>query len=176
VPKLIIAAIVFVFGLASMGIVGLSDSLKRPGYCAYCHADPHYTSWGDSDYLAAVHARAALPCQTCHPRGLGRSLEEIVTQLTGDSRVRRLRVSNDACFRCHSHPDYADLIARTKHIKLSPHVPYHYDKMDCRICHKMHKPSEDYCSECHVPSASGPRWIIKEMRKGKLPIPKAPPS
>ncbi len=74
------------------------------------------------------------------------------------------------------NPDYADLIARTKHIKLQPHVPHHYAEMDCRICHKMHKPSADYCSECHLPSASGQRWIIKEMRKGKLPVPQRPPS
>ena len=80
-PKLIIAAVVFLFGLVSMGMVGLKDSLVRPGYCAYCHQDPHYSSWEDSDYLAATHAKAALPCQTCHPRGLGRSVEEIATQI-----------------------------------------------------------------------------------------------
>jgi hypothetical protein len=176
VPKIIIAAIVFLIGLASMGMVGLNDSIKRPAYCAYCHADPHYASWEGSDYLATTHARAALPCQTCHPRGLGRSLEEIVSQIKGDYRLRRLRVSNEACLRCHAHSNYPDLITRTKHIKLSPHVPYHWKDMDCRICHKMHKPSEDYCSECHDPSASRPGWIIKEKRKGKLPVPRRPPS
>jgi hypothetical protein len=68
------------------------------------------------------------------------------------------------------------LVERTKHIKLNPHVPFHWPEMDCRICHKMHRPSEDYCSECHDPSASGAGWIIKEKRKGKIPKPQGLPT
>ena len=175
VLKIIIAASVSLIGLASMGMVGLKDSLGRPGYCAYCHQEPHYNSWEDSDYLAATHAKASLPCQTCHPRGLGRAVEEIFSQIKGDYKLRRLRVSNQACFRCHAHQSYPELVERTKHIKLSPHVPYHWPEMDCRICHKMHRPSEDYCSECHDPSVSGAGWIIKEKRKGKIPTPQGLP-
>ena len=90
VLKIIIAAIVFLIGLASMGMVGLKDSLKRPEYCANCHPDPHYTSWEDSDYLAAAHAKAAIPCQTCHPREpRQRRWQDIVTELKGDYQAEK---------------------------------------------------------------------------------------
>ena len=174
--NIVAAVAVALIALASMGAVGLNDSIQRPEYCINCHPDPYYNSWEDSDYLAAAHAKAAIPCQGCHPKSLGEAMANIVTKAQGHVRLRRLRVSNEACFRCHAHGSYAELIERTEHIKLQPHVPYHYAEMDCRICHKMHKPSEDYCSECHDPSASGPGWIIKEKRKGKLPVPHAPPS
>jgi hypothetical protein len=173
--KIALAAVIFLMALANMAMIGLRDSIQRPEYCGVCHADPYYSSWEDSDYLAAVHAKAALSCQSCHPRGLGRSAEEIMIEVKGDYRLRRLRVSNDACFRCHAHQSQSELVERTKHAnpdpKVNPHVPHHYDEMNCRICHKMHRPSEDFCSECHDPSTSNPGWTIKEKRKGHIPTP-----
>jgi hypothetical protein len=164
VLKIGVAVIVLFLGLAGVGVVGVKDSLERPEYCATCHADPHYASWNDSGHLARTHAVAAIPCQTCHRRSLATSLEEIVTEIKGDYQLRRIRVSKDVCLRCHVHGDYSELIELTKDIKVNPHEPHHYGEMDCAICHKMHKPSEDYCSNCHEPTASGEGWIVK---KGK---------
>jgi len=185
-------------GLASMGAIGLKDSLKRPEYCVNCHTDPYYTSWEDSDYLAAAHAKAAIPCQGCHPKSVGEAMANIVTELQGDVRLRRLRVSKEACFQCHAHGNYAELVERTEYVKLDASVPtdpssngepekawvaaqnphnfYHWGEMDCRICHKMHRASEDYCSECHEASASGPGWTIQVRRKGHIPAPTSLPA
>ncbi len=193
VPKLIIAAAVFLTGLASMGVVGLRDSVKRPEFCVMCHPDPYYTSWEDSEYLAATHAKAAISCQTCHPRSIGTVMRNIVTELKGSYRLKRMRVKKEVCFRCHAHASYAELIERTNYIKpdgarrsepsaggerspdwytaQNPHRAYHYDVLDCRLCHKMHRPSEDYCSECHEGATSDAGWIIQERRKGHIPAP-----
>jgi hypothetical protein len=192
-PKMTVAVALFVTSLASMGVVGLKDSLKRPEYCVTCHPDPYYTSWEDSDYLAEAHARAAIPCQTCHAKSLGAAMMCIVTQMKGDYRLRKLKVSNDACLRCHAHQNYAELIGRTEYVDFNvstplgpslvgyeslawvasqnPHDSFHYGEMDCRICHKMHEPSVDFCSECHEPAASGAGWTIKVRKKGPIPTP-----
>jgi len=197
VLNIILVAVLSLIGLASMGTVTLKDSLKRPEYCVNCHPDPYYTSWEDSDYLAAAHSKAAIRCQTCHPKSLGAAMSNIVTDLKGNFRLRRLRFSKEACFRCHAHGSYAELIERTEHIKLNastpagpssdgdvskawvaaqnPHNFYHWGEMDCRICHKMHRASEDYCSECHEPSASGAGWVIQVRRKGHIPAPSSLP-
>jgi hypothetical protein len=194
----IVAAVaVALVALASMGAVGLNDSIQRPEYCVNCHPDPYYTSWEGSDYLAAAHAKAAIPCQGCHPKSLGDAVANIVTEVKGHVRLRRLRVPKEACFRCHAHGSYAELIERTEYIKLGASVPtdasdggeppkawvasqnphnfYHWGEMDCRICHKMHRPSEDYCSECHEPSASGAGWNIHARRKGPMLAPTSLP-
>jgi len=216
VLNIIIVAVMLLVGLGSMGAVGLYDSLKRPEYCINCHSDPYYNSWEDSNLLAASHGKAAIRCQTCHPRSLGTAMANIVTELKGNVRLRKLRVSKEACFKCHAHADYAELVERTKYINPNIHIPggdpsassaptetiesnssssaesspegeaawvvaqnphhfYHWGEMDCRICHKMHRASEDYCSECHEPSASGAGWIIQVRRKGHIPAPTSLP-
>ena len=44
--------------------------------------------------------------------------------------------------------------------ELNPHDS-HYGEMECRLCHKMHKPSELYCTQCHqVPMPDG--WVAVE--------------
>jgi hypothetical protein len=195
--NIIVAVVLALVGLASMGAVALNDSIQRPEYCVNCHPDPYYTSWEESDYLAAAHARAAIPCQGCHPKSLVDAVANIVTEVQGHVRLRRLRVSKEACFQCHAHGNYAELIERTEYIKLdaslptessngdkppkawvaaqNPHNFYHWGEMDCRICHKMHRASEDYCSECHEASASGAGWTIQVRRKGHIPAPSSLP-
>ena len=187
--KTIIAVAVILTGLASMGVVGLRDSLKRPEFCVLCHPDPYYTSWEDSESLAAAHAKAAIPCQTCHPVGVGTAIQNIVTQISGDYRLRRMRVKKEACFRCHAHANYAELIERTDdigpypgtvgearkdrersanwHLAQNPHRAYHYGEVDCHLCHRMHRASEDYCSECHEPATSAAEWILQERKEGQ---------
>jgi len=222
-PKVLnisIAAVIILLGLVSMSTVGLNDSLKRPEYCINCHEDPYYSSWEDSNLLASAHAKAAVRCQTCHPQNLGKSMENIATEMQGDMRLRRLRVSKDACFKCHAHASYEELVERTMYINpvlrypgeaaatrieetksiessasisaesssedeapaewvaaQNPHHFYHWGEMDCRVCHKMHRPSEDYCSECHEPSATSAGWTIQVRKKGHIPPPsRVPPT
>jgi len=164
--KVGVAAVVVLLGLTSMGMVSLQDSLKHPEYCANCHADPYYKSWQHSDFLAAKHARAAIRCQTCHPQDLETGVHNIATSMEKDHRLRPLRVSKKVCLQCHAHNNYEELVERTGNRERNPHKS-HYGEIDCRICHKMHKPSVDYCSACHNPTAKGKGWILKEKLKIK---------
>ena len=42
IAKLLIAAVLFILALASMGMMWIDDSSRsqQPDYCAYCHAKP----------------------------------------------------------------------------------------------------------------------------------------
>lgn len=166
--KIILAVAVVLTGLASAGMVGLKDSLERPEYCANCHQTPHYASWKDSPQLAATHGKAAIPCQACHRRSIGESAEEIVTEFRGEYRLRRIRVPKETCLRCHAHPTHSEVFERTAHLKRNPHDPHHYGEMDCAICHKMHRPPEDYCSYCHDPIVPGKEWVTKATKQRPL--------
>jgi len=169
--KISVAVLMILLGLISMGMVSLNDELKRPGYCANCHADPHFSSWEHSDYLADKHAKAAIRCQTCHPQTISKGAHNIFTRLKGNFKLRRLRVPKQMCFQCHAHPSYAELIERTSGTKRNPHKS-HYGEIDCRICHKMHQASVDYCSACHDPTASGTGWVFlpkMNIQRGKPP-------
>ena len=169
--KLSVAIVVIALGLVSMGMVSLNDGLKRPEYCANCHASPHYSSWEHSTYLADKHAKAAIRCQTCHPQTMGTGLHNVVTYAQGDYELRRLRVPKHVCLQCHAHKNYAELIERTGGTKRNPHKS-HYGEIDCRICHKMHQPSIDYCSACHDPTTSDEGWVRLEkmnIQRGKPP-------
>jgi hypothetical protein len=169
--KMSTVAVVVLLGLASMGMIGLKDALKRPGYCANCHADIHYGSWEHSEYLVHTHAEAAIRCQTCHPQDLSTGVHNITTSINWDHRLRPLRVPKNVCLQCHAHGSYEELVARTGEGERNPHDS-HYGEIDCRICHKMHRASIDYCSGCHDPTASGEGWVLKEkmnIKRGKPP-------
>jgi hypothetical protein len=189
VVKLVVALAVLLMGLTSMGAVALRDGLRRPEFCVLCHPDPYYTSWENSAHLAAAHAKAAIPCRVCHPRGVATVIRNFVVQIRGDYRLRRTRVAKEACFRCHAHASYAELIERTDHIgpetgtvreapkegersanwylAQNPHRAYHYGEVECHLCHRMHRASEDYCSECHEPATSAAEWILQERKEGQ---------
>ncbi len=160
--KITIAVVLIVVGLASMGMAWLRDSSRRPEYCAQCHAvmEPYYTSWESSDYLANEHAEAAIPCQSCHSRTMSDSLGEIVTYARGEyeTPLEEQEYSKEWCFQCHEHGSYEELIQRTEELELNPHDS-HYGEMECNICHKVHRASEDYCAQCHDPMATGTGWI-----------------
>jgi hypothetical protein len=169
--KTSIAALVIVLGLASMGMVSLNDGLKHPEYCANCHADPQYSSWSHSDYLAAKHGKAAIRCQSCHPQTLDTGVHNVVEKAKGNEKLKRLRVPKQVCLQCHAHQSYAELVERTAGGKRNPHKS-HYGDIDCRICHKMHEPSIDYCSACHDPVSPDKGWVHlpkMNIQRGKPP-------
>lgn len=163
--KIITAAVLIVLGVASMGLIWVRDSSRRPEYCAQCHVmDPYYSSWESSDYLAHEHAKFAIPCQTCHPRTMGESLREIVTYASGKYWLEEQKHPKEECLRCHEHGSYAEVIQRTKDYtvgdqKINPHdphvglqgMPQLVTQLECSDCHKMHKesPGVNYCYGCH---------------------------
>jgi len=42
--------------------------------------------------------------------------------------------------------------------------------MECATCHSMHKPSEDYCAQCHEPVATGAGWTTEVTRTAEIDL------
>ena len=53
------------------------------------------------------------------------------------------------CKNCHK--SYDALAERSGHLGYDDnvHASPHYPKMDCNLCHRSHKPSQNYCVMCH---------------------------
>jgi hypothetical protein len=80
-------------------------------------------------FLGGKHKKAGIVCGDCHEEGL----------LKG-------KVTTANCIKCHI--SYSKLIEQTKKIIPNPHDS-HVVNLECVACHHSHKPSEDYCGECH---------------------------
>jgi cytochrome c nitrite reductase small subunit len=162
--KIIVAIVCALLCLVGAGMVGLRDMAQSPQFCATCHVvKPYVESWQGSDYLAHTHAQLGIPCQTCHPQTIKTLVHEVVSQVRGnyDNPLSEIKVPKKDCFRCHG--DYASLAEKTSALERNPHNS-HWGELDCRVCHKMHKQSVDYCSQCHGPTTDLPGWKILEQK------------
>jgi hypothetical protein len=148
--KILLALFATVLALASMVLLVLEAQGREPGHCAGCHPiEPYYDSWQSSDYEARAHSRVGVGCLSCHPRTLANELSEQVAYRTGDysTPLREVKVGEKVCLRCHG--DYGLMAARTAEVIPNPHYS-HLGEVDCRVCHKMHKASINYCFDCHT--------------------------
>lgn len=83
--------------------------------------------------LKGSHKEMELTCDSCHT--------------TGDYNVR---VTQETCFTCHEN--YEALAEKTSYLGYDDniHASPHYPKMDCDLCHKVHKEEGNvYCITCH---------------------------
>lgn len=157
--------IVLIIGIAAAAMVWVKDASTNPSYCALCHKDPYYSTWESGGELASRHAQAGIPCQTCHPRTLSDSIQEIAAQVTGNYDPLIMELAPlEACTKCHEHESYDEIIPLTAGFgedKGNPHDS-HFGKVECNICHLMHRDSVDYCSKCHDPLVGGikPYWRV----------------
>ena len=90
--------------------------------------------WADSPYLGTTHANIDIMCSSCHGEELP---------------LLDARPSNDRCLACHD--SYETLAAKTPgkdHPSRNPHNS-HLGPINCRVCHKAHTASINYCYECH---------------------------
>jgi len=86
-------------------------------------------SAAQQSFLADRHSTASIACEDCHkesPPG-----EQVPTTI---------------CNKCHG--DLAKIAERAKKVIPNPHES-HLGNVKCELCHHAHKPSEDYCSNCH---------------------------
>lgn len=84
--------------------------------------------------LKGSHKEMELTCDSCHA--------------TGDYNVR---VTQETCFTCHE--SYEVLAEKTAKLGYDDniHAAPHYPKMDCDLCHKVHKEEGNvYCVTCHT--------------------------
>jgi hypothetical protein len=134
-----------------------------PKSCATCHViKPYVESWNSSDFLDHKHEQAMISCTECHQL-TGQQKSRNVTAFKNKkykSPLEEREYGNELCFRCHG--SYQDIRQRTqdyqaKGLSRNPHES-HYGDMDCNMCHKMHRTSIDYCSQCHQPVVKKPGW------------------
>lgn len=172
VLKIGAGAFVLLIGLLSGGAVWLKGQIDKPEYCASCHImTPYYNSWKSSPFPARIHAQAGMACRDCHEVTMIAAIRQIVDNVTGHYSVplKEPKVRVDACFRCHT--SYAKLAELTKDLRgpdgfplgRNPHDS-HWGALECGTCHKMHRASRDWCSECHGLPRTGPAW--NQARRG----------
>ena len=156
----IIAGIVLVV-IAAAG-VALWNYHEQPQFCALCHImKPYLESWNGSDMLAHVHAEADVACLDCHEPTMKEQIAELTAFVTGDYqqplRERRFG-TKEWCLGCHEET-YPDLVVLTAERERNPHDS-HWGEMDCRICHKVHRESVLYCTQCHDDVELPENWTI----------------
>jgi hypothetical protein len=80
-------------------------------------------------FLADRHKLTGIGCEGCHKENPPK--EQVPTVV---------------CGKCHG--DQAKLANRTQKVIPNPHDS-HLGNVECGLCHHAHKPSEDYCGNCH---------------------------
>jgi hypothetical protein len=156
--------------LVVVGVVGgilLWDYHEKPSFCgATCHIiQPYVDSWESSIWLDHNHAKEDITCTECHKTTLVGSATELISYLKGDYKtpMRERKVSMEECFECHG--TYEEMIPLTAPEVLgaerNPHDG-HWGRLECSICHNMHRDSVDYCAGCHDPVTDAPGWVPPE--------------
>jgi hypothetical protein len=154
-----IVVIGVLLGVVIIGGVGAVAAWKYhelPQFCGTCHImDPYVESWQSSDLGANTHAEQDITCLGCHVPTLEQQVNELVMYLRGDYQLplKELKYPKESCYGCHEHGTYEEIVEMTAELEetvgANPHAS-HYGELECRLCHKMHKQSEEYCAQCHA--------------------------
>jgi cytochrome c nitrite reductase small subunit len=123
--------------------------------CAVCHVMvPYMESLEDVNLLAYTHVQEGLECLDCH-NGV-EAVKQVHEEAVAGEPIPERKVEMEFCFDCHfdnEHTSYEQIVELTadleEEVGANPHDS-HYGQMECRLCHKMHKESEDYCAQCHA--------------------------
>ena len=134
--------------------------------------------WGNevedaSGMLAAVHAQVDKSCLDCHEPELGEQINEGLEWVSGNYEApllertstqlleaRNIDNSDEFCMNSSCHPyTREDLIKKTEWMgEINPHYPQHGDQ-NCTTCHKAHRESVMYCTQCHAEAVVPDGWI-----------------
>jgi cytochrome c nitrite reductase small subunit len=154
--KIVVAVLAAAVVVGGTGGVAFWRYHEEPRFCATCHImQPYLDSWQASDLGANYHRLYEVECLDCHVPTLEQQVHELVVYVQGDYEMplRELKYPMEECLQCHEHGSYEELAERTAHfesvIGANPHDS-HYGRLECRLCHKMHRESEDYCAQCHA--------------------------
>ena len=84
--------------------------------------------------IKSHHDKLGFDCKNCHKQADPKDYKAL---------------SADECLSCHK--SYDALAERSGHLEYDDnvHASPHYPKMDCNLCHRSHKPSQNYCVMCH---------------------------
>lgn len=139
---------------------------------------PATDKWGNevedaSSMLAAVHNQAGKTCMDCHVPQLDEQMTEGAEWVAGnyDSplgertstqlvEARGLENSDEFCMNTSCHPYGRDeLVKKTAWMgKINPHTPQHGEQK-CTTCHKAHRASVNYCTQCHTDAVVPDGWL-----------------
>lgn len=170
--KIVLVALLSLAALVAAAALGATlwvrDRVSTTEYCAGCHVVArYYETWDASAFTAHAHRQAGIACRDCHPRSTKDALRELaVNAVRGvDRPIEEHKVQAAECLRCHG--SHETLASRTNSLigpdgyalGRNPHDS-HWGPLDCGVCHKMHKPSVDFCSNCHGAPASGAAWAL----------------
>lgn len=150
---------------------------------------PATDKWGNevanaSGMMAAVHrvskeeGGAGTTCMGCHVPSIGEQVSEGMNWISGnyvnpleerdlEQLVEARGIEEDAfCLNeaCHNQTR-DDLIAATSDMERNPHQPQH-GEIACSECHKAHRASVLYCTQCHSDSEVPEGWLtVAEANK-----------
>ena len=123
--------------------------------------------------LAAVHNQAGKTCMDCHVPQLDEQMTEGAEWVTGNYdnplgertatqlvEARGLENSDEFCMNTSCHPYGRDeLVKKTAWMgKINPHTPQHGEQK-CTTCHKAHRASVNYCTQCHTDAVVPDGWL-----------------
>ncbi|MDR0514431.1 MAG: cytochrome c3 family protein [Coriobacteriaceae bacterium] len=147
--------------------------------------EPGVDKWGNdvtnsSAMMVVVHKDAGEDCLACHVPSIGEQISEGMNWVTGNylnpleerdldelTEARGIE-GEEFCLNSTCHDiTRDDLIEATADLKRNPHVPQH-GEVDCNQCHKAHRASINYCSQCHSDAPIPDGWLTS-AQASKLP-------
>lgn len=140
-------------------------------------SQPTTDKWGNevadsSSMLAAVHGASGDTCMDCHVPTMSEQISEGGAWLTGNYEFPLIersadelteasgRDADELCLNeaCHNlaREDLAQITADMG--IYNPHDPHHTE-LACTTCHKAHRASVMYCTQCHAQAEVPEGWI-----------------
>ncbi len=162
------------------GFCGAICHTPMDGYLATYEADPSGAAadkWGNevadaSSMLASTHAGFGKTCLDCHEPTLAQQMGEGASWVTGgyefplaERTLGQLtaevgKSADEFCLNesCHNLTR-EDLVERTADMGVyNPHLSHH-EELECGTCHKAHRASVMYCSQCHASAVVPEGWL-----------------
>lgn len=149
-------------------------------YLATYEADlnePTTDKWGNEvtdphSMLAAYHGKLGNTCMDCHIPTLGEQVSEGGAWLTGNYAFPLVeRTANELTETSGREPDELclneachnitrdDLVEKTAEMGIyNPHEAHHME-LECTTCHKAHRASVMYCTQCHAQAEVPEGWL-----------------
>ena len=138
---------------------------------------PATDKWGNevadaSSMLVVTHAAAGDTCLDCHEPTMSQQIGEglswvfggyeypLAERNTADLAAASGKSGDEFCLNesCHNLTR-DDLVAATE--DMGPYNPHlaHHEELDCGTCHKAHRASVMYCSQCHAAAEVPEGWL-----------------
>jgi hypothetical protein len=139
---------------------------EQPGFCsAICHQpmDSYVEGFysGDPALLVTGHEEAGERCLTCHAPTIGEQIAEVGTWISGaysDPLPMTKTGTREFCLECHDSEEIKSATVAYGGSARNPHDSHYGDQLECFTCHRVHRPSVMYCSECHQDIVAPETW------------------